>query len=654
MICLLLPLLLVWGAAAGIVATPCDPVFYPEGCPQNELPFKRVSYVDNTRHDLSLYMHTVSQEMLLVHVLVVFADADQEFHNTLLLNPARLHRLQPTLRESHFRFNNEVLLMSRGHRLLLQYDVAPPDCDYFVPQGASVTPYDAALLMDPYASMWHEYNTLITEHTQLLLRYSYDAPVTREDFQGLYTLQCDVVRSRKRCHALLGGAGLDTKAVATTTTATAPVSAANAGLWINGHYYAQYELVVDPSVTLNRLPYELYMRWHYHAERELSIAAEEDGDCVFYLNEQFEYALADDAQPHQLVVGVDAMHHFQKTEHRLDSGVYLFYYTHIYSANDEFVFSKLVICVFIKTLLVCLFHWVTSENYDVLHFLLRTPPGEARRVFRFHYRQVACEWTAVGSTVLLWILTLIFTEPIDASNFLYSHTAFQQRKLMLYCYSAYHLVLMLTVLGLNWRVTRKSAEYYYYWACSLTASPEQRDWAYIQRRAMKRHSGVSTKLVMVRNITLHTLLALDLLFIMNYMAEEKLLYGFFFLLITLFMFYYYVKYLLIASLYLRDLQGDLRVGGARLYQRHGLFLCWVFASAAFFALYAALSVPTAFVSFAQDVNSTYSEPLIIVFTILFLALVACMGLLSVALPVESVVKKMTPRPPLPYAAGHVR
>lgn len=675
--------LLTLVARGDIVLAPCDPVFYPEGCPNNELPLKRVSYVDNPRRELSLYMHTVSAEMLLLHVLVVFADPDHEFHNTLLLNPARLYRLQGTLRESRFRFNNEVLLMSKGHRLLVQYDVADWNCSYFVPLTPTATPYDAALLMDPYSSMWHEYNTLITERAQLLLRYSYSDPPTREDFQGLYAMQCDVARSRKRCHVLphvaVGGphatrkpnATKATKAVKTnrfargrraatpqttattphanatattaTTTSTATTVATNAsavaGLWINGVFYAGYELVIDPSVSANRLPHALYMRWHYHAEREMEIAPHKHGALLLHLNEQFQYELAPESHPHELVVGVDALHYFQKTEHRLDTGVYLFYYTHIYSANDEFVFSKLVICVFIKTLLVCLFHWVTSDNYDVLQYLLRTPKGAERRRFKFNYRQVACEWTAVGSTVLLWILTLIFTEPVDSSNFLYSHTAFQQRKVLLYVYSFYHFVVLVGVLGLNWPVTRKSAAHYYYWACTFTSSPEQRDWAYIQLRAHKRTSTVSTKLVMIRNLTLHTLLDLDLLFIMNYMAEEKLMYGFFYLLITLALFYYYVKYLLIATLYAYDLAD----GRWSRLSRHAWFVAWLAVSTVGFVLYAALSVPSTFVSFAQDVNSTYSETLIVVFVILFLALVCLSGMLSVVLPVESHVKRVFER-----------
>lgn len=682
-------LLLLWLTlcASDIVLAPCDPVFYPEGCPNNELPLKRVTYVDNPRRDLSLYMHTVSSEMLLLHVLVVFADPDHEFHNTLLLNPARLYRLQGTLRESHFRFNNEVLLMSKGHRLLVQYDVADWNSSYFV-ASPTVAPYDAAMLMDPYSSMWHEYNTLMTERSQLLLRFSYSEPPTREDFQGLYAMQCDVSRSRKRCHVLpnvpVGGPhatkrnGTRVAGKASTASPNAtkvprfphphphphthshsklranatkraldPVNGTNVtnetgtvsetevgGLWVNGRHYP-YELVIDPSVSVNRLPHALYMRWHYHDERELEIAAHKHGEPFFYLNEQFQYELAHESHPHELVVGVDALHYFQKTEHRLDTGVYLFYYTHIYSANDEYVFSKLVICVFIKTLLVCLFHWVTSENYDVLLFLLRTPHGAQRRRFKFNYKQVACEWTAIGSTVLLWILTLAYTESINGSNFLYSHTAFQQRKVLLYVYSFYHFVLLVGILGLNWPVTRKSAAYYYYWACSFTASPEQRDWAYIQMRAQKRTSTVSTKVVMIRNLTLHTLLDLDLLFIMNYMAEEKLMYGFFYLLVTLALFYYYVKYLLIATLYVYDLT---EARWSRL-GRHAWFVAWLVVSTVLFVLYAALSVPTTFVSFAQDVNSTYSETLIVVFCILFLALVCLCGLLSVVLPVETIVKQ---------------
>ena len=135
---LLLLLLLYWASGAPIQQQACDNVFYPEGCASNEISFRRVSRTGAPQPQYSVYLYGENGARLSVHALLVFADNVSEFHNALLFNPRRVARYSTLMRESEFHFNNELLLLSRGRRLLLQYDVAPPGHPYFESEGVEV------------------------------------------------------------------------------------------------------------------------------------------------------------------------------------------------------------------------------------------------------------------------------------------------------------------------------------------------------------------------------------------------------------------------------------------------------------------------------------------------------------------------------------
>ena len=645
---MLWPLLLLWVSSASIQQKSCDNVFYPEGCASNEISFRRVSHASSTQRRFSVYLYSENGARQTVHALLVFADNVSEFHNALLFNPRRHAQYSETVRESAFRFNNEMQLLSRGRRLLLQYDVAPHDHPYFVDTGDGVV-YDAALLLDPHSSMWHEYNVVATERGQLLLRWQ-DAGASAvddsaQDFAGLYRLQCDLTHSHKQCLAQ-APARSGYRHSANESAISVP------GLWVNDVFYPDYQLLLDPSQSVNRLPYALYMRWRYHEQqRALQVGWHQPQQSDLFLSSQFKYEPHSDEQDTRIVIGVDALHYFQRTEHRLYSGQFMLYYSALYQSasigSTDDTALRLLWLVLLALLLVCITRWLCSSNYTVLHFLLSTPVPYKRQKFKFQYRLLGCEVTAVVVGVLVWILMLVYTPAITRANFVYQHSAFQQRKLLLYIFLLYHLVLAVFLLLVSARAVRKLGRHY--WArlrLSFSAEPWQKDYASIKKRATKYTTRMRTELVIARNLVLHTVLATDLLLIFNYKAEAKPLWGYFLVITALAMAYFYVKFLFIATYYLYDMlinqvRGRVSPNPARWPGTATPLLVFIAVSAIVLTLFQSFSVPVIYLDFLYAVNSSYPQALIISFVIFFLVVVAAIPIVLVASVIEAAV---TPEP----------
>ena len=56
---------------------------------------------------------------------------------------------------------------------------------------------------------------------------------------------------------------------------------------------------------------------------------------------------------------------------------------------------RLLWLVLMGLLLVCVARWLCSSNYNVLHFLLSTLQARKRQEYRFQYRLLSCELTAI-------------------------------------------------------------------------------------------------------------------------------------------------------------------------------------------------------------------------------------------------------------------
>jgi hypothetical protein len=624
----LVVLFILHSVQCSIRKTRCDPVFYPEGCESNEVLFRRVSYTADPTRQFSVFMHGDNSERIHVHTLLVFSHNETDFHNTLLFNPLQFSKYTTLVRQSEFRFNNEVSLLSRGKRLLMQYDVASPTDGYFDSYA-----YDAALLLDRHSSMWHEYNTIVTRRSQLSLKYQTAATTdnTPQDFNGIHRLQCDI-NQQSQCvvrHSIVPHFTHQTHSETT------------GGMWINGRHYPNYQLVIDPTAVTNRLPYEMYMRWRYHNEKQLRVSWYDANSSELNLNTLFRYEAHQDQRQNTVVIGADALRHFQRTEQRLYSGEFLLYYNTQYSVYDVDdagnVTLALLFILLVVVLMYCLARWFTSTNYSVLHHLLSNREAKARRHFDFQYRQLACEMTALVICAVLWFLTAGITDPITQASFTFYNT-FQLRKLMLYIFTVSQVALGIYFLVRSRRAVR--AMFIHYWSIvryNVSVQKGDRHYSEIKYNATHYTTEMKTELVIMRNLVLHNLLASDLLFIFNYKAQFKPLYTYFFVLVSLAILYYYVKYLFMASYFMYDLTHNHSRRRHSVWPEHHVLLLYILIGSVIVLLLTGFSVPLVYIDFLQQTSSAFSQSQLLAFTLSFLAAVCCVAMMSVSTVINTAV-----------------
>ena len=614
-LCLLTTILVVvmlWRGATG--QSECHPLFYPEACFSDRLVLERHSFVDNLRKEVSCYVRGHSSESIILHVLLVFADPVNHFHNALLLNPASLEKYQKVLRESEFAFNNELRMVTKGQDTVVQWDVAQYSWQLHYFDGASapdVPPYDAVLSLDYYASMWSEYNSVTLERARLTLRmldgpFTEDSAADNADYDGFYKLWCDQSISVKRCHVVLSSlAGFST----------------DGGMAINGVYYNVTGLVIDTSRSDNLLPYDLYVRWRYHNERNLRLGVASDGDATWlHLNHQFEYDI--NRESGDIVLGLDFLLLFQKSEYCLEAGYYkVWYYTHLYSSHERHLVQVTLICLFVTTLLAIFFYWVTSVNYDVLDQVL----AGARRM-PFPYLIVLCEVVTYAIGVAVLIMALVFingaggffallrTLTLDA-------TGHKQRTILFAVVLLCHMLVGLVyLLWFRRALTRKAARYYVHHGWDAAHRGLGRGAAKgnkgNDRRAVDLHITYSltatpvgeAKLrdVVVRNTTLNTVLAMSLLLTFNYLGEDWPLFLGVNVVVSAVASYYWLKMLLVSLFYLAVSHQIWR------YERR--FIALTIASLALFLVYMALAFPLVYVGCFREFNSMYSDIFLWIFT----------------------------------------
>ena len=156
-------------------------------------------------------------------------------------------------------------------------------------------PYDAVLSLDRYASMWSEYNSYTVERSSITLRMNERAEWhtnDKEGYRGIYRLDCDDV-SYKHCHVYIGE---KYKSLA-------------GDLVVNGVPYPSYGLVINTNTSLNLLPYDLYLYWKHHQEKDLYVGGDEEHHLL-HLNPQFEYGVNHESM--NIVLGTDLLSLFQK------------------------------------------------------------------------------------------------------------------------------------------------------------------------------------------------------------------------------------------------------------------------------------------------------------------------------------------------------
>jgi hypothetical protein len=608
---------------AWIDTGPCDSLFNNEACATNEISFKRVRYIDDSQRSVAIFLYVQSGDMTFMNTKLVFTDENPHFHNTLMINPQSFHKYEKIARTSDFTFNNEIILGARGRRLLLQYDIASPyNSSVYFSGSSNGQFYDAVILLDPYTSMWHEYNTLILEPLQVILRYENESlAVDNEDYAGRYQIQCNRSVSRKYCQINHGGGG------------------GGDGLWINGVYYERYRVLIDPNQAINRLPSQLYMKWLYDDDHKRLSISVDNQSTLLMLNEQFIYELSDNTEGEEdmIIIGVDLMHYFQKVHYNLASQQYTLYYTHIYSRYTDHLLHIFLITYFVTTIMFHLFDWYTYSNYSVFEYILVYRDRlERLKQFPFDINQIYDELSSVTISLIHIIMTMIFTDPVSSVHFSYTHTTFQRRKILLYCYAFFNLLTAVTVLIMTREYTHRFLRYAYNWLVfTLGLDPRDQEYDYIKKMASQDTFKMNTKYVLVRNLTLHNLISLNMLFIFNYMAEENAVYGLLFILFNLAFIFWQVYYIHIDLLFLYRLLGG---GGSNLWRstlrRHSFFLLYILVNSIALVLYIGISLQISFINLLHRYNSIYPQSIIILSSLLLIVIIITIAFQAVDMTIK--------------------
>jgi hypothetical protein len=446
--------------------------------------------------------------------------------------------------------------------------------------------YDAVLSLDYYSSMWNEFNTFSVERAALVL--SMNEPPwkedKKEDFLGFYKVWCDRNYSRKACRLIL----------------PTPL------LSINNHN-ASYNITIQLDSQTSLLPPALFTHWQFHQQKDLFIYS--GPELIIHLSSQFEYGVNEESD--EIILGIDLLHYFQKVEYGVELGYYKMWYSHIYDDNSLYGTQKLIVTIFIGTILSTLFYWITSPNYDILYVLMR---GEM--LFDYAFSQSASEFLSIGIALILWLLTLIFTEPIDTNTFIYTHSDHKKRILLFLLLSVYNVTIMVIYLIKHWRLTRRTGEYYLAYGKSLANGTKN--------EKTKTTSQVESKTVITRNLSIMAIMSSNLLLILNYLSEEKTIYTFIMIIISLMVLYYYIKFLFLSLLYLSK------------YNTLSSEISFVFlfiGNLSVFLFFLCVSVPTIYYSFLNEVNSMYSESILYDCILITLSTIGTIAACAVFLPI---------------------
>lgn len=560
---------------ASLYQNQCDPFFSPEACDRKSIAFKRQVFYNGDHREMSVYMRAHSSESIIIHCLLIFSDDIYYFHNTLRFSPTKVSKYEKILRRSDFPFNNELLVITKGFETLLQYDVA------LLPSYVE-NDYDAILSLDYFASLWNEYNTFIIERSRLTLRMIEPDQWNnndKEDFMGFYKVWCDRAISLKYCHVNLSSNQMS----------------------INDELYNNYSLVINTQSNVNLLPPDLFVYWQFGAHKNLKISVGDE--MIIELNTQFNYGINE--QSSDIVLGVDIFHYFQKVEYGIEAGYYKLFYTTVYNDNDAYALHKLLITIFIGTILSTLFYWIMSPNYDIWYNLLK---GDT--TFQYPVRQVSFEILNIVVAFVLWIMTVVFTPTLTSSAFDYYNSYHKQRMLLYIALSVFNTILLTLYLISQRVLTLSTIQYCYTYATT---------W----KECDKTTRTVTAPSVIVRNIAILVIMACNLSFILNYLSEEKLIYAFPLVILALAIIFYYTKYIMISLIYII-------IYNKASSQARFIFL--TLANIMAFSFFLVFSMQTIFMAFFNEVNSMYSESLLWDFIITLTCVDILMGICSVMIP----------------------
>jgi len=591
----------------------------PHSCgKEDRVVFKRALYEVDAKRQLSVHLNVESSEALQLHVVLAFGWPGKAYHNALFFHPRHHLKYKALTGDSNFPPQRDLDVISKDQLLRLQFEVGLVGTEEkFV--GGHKLEYDALISLDYHSSLWNEWNTARFEEARVtLLMDTREGKREKGEFVAVYHIHCEKHRHPHRkghCGIGLGDHRIN-------------------GREIKGE---AGRLVINLDSPHNLLPPELFARWKFHGEKNLRVT-DPDGKTILLLNSQFRYLLNEHGD--DIVVGIDLVHHFQKVEYSPHRGHVTLWHSWMFQEKETFDRHKNIIYYFISLILTCLTYWYTSTNYDIFTRLL---PIVAKRDneelrFEFPYCLIIVELVSLLLAISIWFIVFLSGGEPGNPFAMEEWPVVLQRRLAIFLISFYHVLLSLALFIKTHSLTLHAFRYYYSWVCfKLYARKGTEGYAKLKTVARSETESVPVKLVLLRNLTCHTVSNTSLLLILNFLSEEKALYNIPFILFSLGLLYFYVKTLFTTLLYVSS------VGGGK---RERLLTIVCSLSGLLFLIYTLWTIEIHYTLFILRLNSLFTERVVnhVVNTMLCFTIVG--ALLSIFVPLVEAIHTNR-RKPLP-------
>lgn len=397
---------------------------------EQPLVFNRVRFIEDTDKQSSIRFHGYSPDLVLIHAILRFSSPINQLHNALLIDQSSLPKYKKILIES----TSKIPITTRSVKKILSYvtvaesltdsdanDDGISDKLYELVRSAtrfgigftSAISYDAVFLLDEYSTIWNEYNVMIFSKSMLTFKQTADGALSMvgerevEEFTGLASITCDPALQTDQCLALSFG-----------------------GVVANDRVYPTYRVLIDLDSPSNKLPIDLYLALltrNNTSSKSLTLRLKhEEGEeeTTLYLSSQYKYEMH---QTNLIVLGVDLIHYFPRLEYSVTKKAFQLW--HYESAKDD-VFEtqrnvKRFFPLLVFLLLVCLFRWATSYNYQILNYMIHF--GEhAKTTHYFAYKQIFYELLALFVSLVAIIISYSVTDEPSSPN-----TDYQTRKTLI-------------------------------------------------------------------------------------------------------------------------------------------------------------------------------------------------------------------------------
>lgn len=388
----------------------------------------RVSVTKNTAKQFSVRFHAQSPELLLIHTILRFNSPINTRHNALLIDQTSLTKYRKIMNEDDMK----MTIMSRTTKKVLAYHTVQENttsdangdgigdklaevirsASLFGLGLTAAVSYDGVLLLDEYSAIWNTYNAMVFSTSMLTFLYSEEGSLSTLEstaFNGVTRLTCDPTYDADQC--LVTGNGLQ----------------------INGLLYPTYRILVDLDASVNLLPIDLFLRWRT-TEPRLAITIDENS--VLHLNREFVYSMH---QSNVIVLGVDLIHFFPRIEYSVTHKEFALFYNHATTLDSDTQHTVAVLFVFLNwALLVCLFLFGTSYNYNVLNYIIMFG-NYAKTAHFFAFKQVIYESVTILIVSVIIIVSLVVDDADPA------WTAYESRKALFIAFLLYHMVMTIFI-----------------------------------------------------------------------------------------------------------------------------------------------------------------------------------------------------------------